>query len=194
MSTKDSKSFYATLDQVNLEVPPIVVVSGSDGAAFDTILKRIKGMLEKSVGPYEMTLFSGEPGDDKRLLEEAFNVPLFAPYRLMVVRQGQEVFKPILSSKARLSSCVESFTRLPDRTWVLFHYEGAPPAKFMKIFGKRVLHHSTRDLFPNQVAEEIYATARRFGLALDDHAVHELRERSPCTSKIRLAANPPWSA
>ena len=163
---------------MNPEISGVVLVSGSDLEAFDAVLARVKKILGKKIGTFETSGVSGEPGDHLRLHEEIFNIPLFSPFRLILVRQAAEVFRPVLANKSSLAVIAEDFQeRLPDRTWILIQYEGAPPKKLEKALGPTLLHLSTRDLYPNQIMDGIRRAATAQGLNLSEEALHELRER-----------------
>ena len=102
MEFKDLPGFHKHLDKLDLESPGVMMVSGSDVAAADGIIDRFRHRLRKEIGQYETILFSGESGDDLRFIEEIANVPLFSPYRFILVRQGDELFRgPIRFARSR---------------------------------------------------------------------------------------------
>ena len=173
---KDLAIFHRALDEMKLEEPEVVLVSGSDTGVVDRVLERLRTRLRKEEGAFESVVFSGEPGDEVRLHEEVCNIPLFSPYRLIIVRAGEELFRTVLAQKARAAVYKRDFAHIPDRTLLVIAHAGAPTKSLLSLFGDRILHLVTRDLYPNQVQDQIRAVAARLHLRLDEEAMHALRE------------------
>ncbi|MEQ9365855.1 MAG: hypothetical protein RIF32_16550 [Leptospirales bacterium] len=177
MEVKDLASFQKGLDKLDLESPGVLMVSGTDTAAADTVIDRLRARLQKEIGNFETILFSGESGDDERFIEEIANVPLFAPYRFILVRQAEELFKTPLASKARYAGYLEAFANPSPRTAIFIVYGGSPSQKLVKLFHPAgLLHFVTRELFSNQISDQIRTIAKRVGLNLGEEAVHLVRE------------------
>lgn len=176
MELKDPHQLSKELDHMDLEEPPVIMISGTDSGTVDTVLERIKKRLHKEIGQFESIIFTGENGEEYRLQEELFNVPLFSPYRLVLIRQASEVFKPVLVSVNRQKNWKHQFERLPERTLILIQYDGAASKKISGIFGKRLVHLTTRDLYANQVVDAIRSVSHRIHLNLSDEALHMLAE------------------
>lgn len=186
--SKDPAAFRKYLDGADLNAPEVILVSGSDVSVFPGAVDLVRRQLEKKIGGFEATTFSGEPGDDQRLQEELFNIPLFAPYRLVIVRQGQEVLRPFTQSKTAAAALQEEFARLPDRTLVMIEYDGEPSAGLLKVFGERLHRYHSRELYSNQVLDVITGLSKRVGLHLNEEALHELKEKvEPRSGIIELA-------
>lgn len=177
MEVKDLASFQKNQDKLDLENPGVIMVSGSDTAAADGLIDRFRLRLSKEIGQYETILFSGETGDDQRFIEEIANVPLFSPYRFILVRQGEELFRTPLASKAQYAGYTEAFANPSPRTAIFVVYAGSPSQKLVKLFhAAGFLHFVTRDLFSNQISDQIRAIAKRLHLNLGEEAVHVVRE------------------
>jgi len=181
--SKDLKTFFKNLDEIDPETPAIFLVSGTDTAVFDQALSRIKKNLKKATG-FEMTLFSGEPGDEQKMREEIFNIPLFAPFRLIAIREAQEIFKQITASSKTAKALTAEFEKLPDRTLIVMEYKGNPPAKFTGIFGPRLHHFKSRELYSNQVMDAIVSGCKKLGLKLTDQALNEFKEKTEPKSGV----------
>lgn len=182
---KNLPDLYREIDAVKIETPPVVLISGIDPSTFDLVLERIRTLLKKSTGTVETTIYSGEPGDGEKFLTDVFNIPLFSPYRLLVVRRGQDVFKEFLGGSKQQDYYRSEFSRVPDSTWILIQYDGKPPAGFLKVFADRLLHFQTRELYPRDVIRTIEGLERKYHLQLDEEALFELRERvEPRTGAI----------
>ncbi len=175
---KDVATLFGQLDHVNFGSPPVFLVSGADIAIADNLLLRLKRQIEQQQGDYETILFSAENGEILRLYEENCNIALFSPYRLLIVRQGAEVLAPLLSKGADQlrKSFQRDFAHLPDRLLLFLIYNGEPPAKLLHIFGKRLLHLKTRNLYPEQVGRAISNTVRRLRLKLSAEALEFMQE------------------
>lgn len=171
------QGLYRAIDSMSMEIPDIILISGKDLSVFDLTVDHARKHMAKTGEPVEVTIFSGEPGDDLNFHRDVFNIPLFAPYRLLIVRKATEIFKPALSSKKTLERYGSEFARLPDRTWIIMEHEGTPSKSFLGIFGDRLIHYATRELYESQIHETLIAALKKTGLKLDDEALHELQER-----------------
>ncbi len=165
------------MDQMNPELPESLIVSGKDLTLFDMAVAHARKRLERKGEPYEVTLLSGEVGDDAIFYREVFHVPLFSPYRLIIVRKGETLFAPIVSTPNLLQKMGVDFKKVPDRTWILIEFSGNAPQKFLDQFGDGLIHIATKELYENQAHETILATLKRLNLRLEEDALYELMQR-----------------
>lgn len=162
---KNFQDLTAQLGKMDLIQPPVIIVSGEDADVFDMALDRVRAQIKTSGEELETTVLSGEAGDDARLMQELLNIPLFAPYRLFVVRQAADVLKSLMTGKKAALSA------LPDRTLLMLDYHGKLPAGVGKLFANSsILHLATRDLYENRVFEAIVSAEKRLGLKLSEDA------------------------
>jgi len=177
---KHVKELLNRVERMDLNTPDVLLLSGNDPDLLNPFLVRLKKVLKKGVGEFEQTTLSGEPGDADLFLSEAFNIPLFAPYRLFVIHHGQELFKNRTET--------DFITKLPDRTLIVIQYDGIPSKGFLKPFGERLTHLVSRDIYPEQIVPRIHELAHKKGLSLNDDAVYEIRERiEPREGAIEIA-------
>jgi len=185
---KDHAAFFKYLASMELETPPVVIISGSDTGILDSAMDQIKNRLHKEIGPFETTVFSGEPGDSERFHRELFNIPLFAPYRFIVVRHGDELFSALGALSKNNAGLKADFARIPDRTLLLIEHPGTATKSLLSLFPDRCAHFATRELYANQVPDVIRAMAKKAGIHLDEDAVSEIRDRvEPKTAAIESA-------
>ncbi len=164
----DIKSFHdlsTALAHMPLEEPPVILLSGEDGDLFDMALEKVRHRLAREAGSVELTVLSGEQGDEQKLLLDLYNIPLFAPYRIFVVRQAHDVLKSL--SGARQKAGLGS---LPPRTLLLLDWRGRPPAWAERLFGDRCLHLSSREVYDNRMLETVLGAEKRVGVRLTDEA------------------------
>ncbi len=174
---KDQAEFLKMIGSTDLERPEIVLISGDDVEAVDSALDRMKHRVLSRHKDCLVPVFGNEPDDDNRFLTEIENVPLFSPFRLIVVRDAQAVFASILKQKDRKSDFAHFISSLPDRTWILVHYSGRATDDFLSLWGSHAIHLATKDLYPEQVIDYIRNASRRAGLSLAEEAVLEIRDR-----------------
>lgn len=179
LELKDPQAFFKQLDKLDLENPEAILVSGADLDLADQALSRLRRRLAREIGSFEFSVYAGEPGDAEKLAEELFNIPLFAPYRLFLLRQGQRIAESITQSSALSFVYSEGFQRFPGRTLLLISYEGAPSARFLKLLHGRFAHLPTRELYANQMGDAVTQAARRLQLHLSEDAIAMLREQAP---------------
>lgn len=190
MTIKDLYNLHKELDGMDLEKPKILLISGSDAQSLDALLVRIRKRLRAEIGQFESIVFTAENGEDNRLLQEVFNVPLFSPYRLLIIKQADVIFKNILASTTRLKSLKGQFQTMPDRTWLIIQYDGKVPAKMTGLFKDRLLHLVTKELYLNQIPDLIKSVCHKLHLKMEPDAMHYFTENiTPKVSEIesRLA-------
>ncbi|MBU44042.1 MAG: hypothetical protein CMN76_12540 [Spirochaetaceae bacterium] len=177
MEIKDLKQFYQQLSKMDVQAPPVVLVSGNDETIFDSVLEK----LESKMTPLEavITTFSGEPGDGERFLEELFNIPLFSPYRMIVFRHAEQVLPQLLAKESRKDTYQTDLSSRPDATLLVLQHEGSPNKGFLKSLGSNVLHYVSRDIFAEKLEQTIEQMAHSSGLILSEEALHEIKERTP---------------
>lgn len=188
LEIKDLQGLHKAMDAMDLIRPPVILISGRDLSVFELAVHRAREILAKTGKAYESTILSGEPGDGERFQEEVFNIPLFIPARMIVVHRADLVLKPMGESKTSRERFHNEFLRMPDQTLILIEYDGAPSKGFLDIFGERLLHYSTKELYAKQLHETIEDLARKLHLKLDGEAMHELMERvSPGSGSVDRA-------
>ncbi len=178
MEVKDPASFYKAVDALDPGRPGIIVISGNDHAVFENAFSRIKDRIRRTEGDLEVSLFTGEKGDESKFFQEIFNMPLFSPFRLFVTQEADEVFRSFSGTKGieRLKTEIQ---RIPDRTWLLLFFEGTASRNIIESFPKDIcIHYQTRDMSPHQVMEYIRHAEKKAGLRLTDDAVMELRDKT----------------
>lgn len=174
MLARDSHDLLQKLKDLPLASPPVLIVSGADATVFDQMEEHLRRHTLKHE-TVEMTVFTGEPDDAKHLLVSLFNIPLFSPYRLFVVRSAAPLFKELTTGTRDAYQL--DFTRLPDRTLLAMFYEGEVPKGILKLFGDNLLHLHTKNLYAENIEEAIRHEASRLRLSLSEEAILEIRER-----------------
>lgn len=174
---KDRPALFERIDKTPLDAPELFIVSGEDAETFDQALDRIKARILSHGGGCHVAVFGNEPDDDTRFITEIENVPLFAPYRLIILRDAQQVLSKTLKQGLLRANLKHFIAGRPDRTWIVLHYEGKPGAEFLDTVGHHAVHFAARDLYPEQIIEFIRSTARSVQLALSEDAIIEIRDR-----------------
>lgn len=176
MQVKDSHELLAKLKGIDISQPPVILVSGSDPSIFDHTGDFIRNQLLKHE-TVELTVLTGEQDDAAVLLAEAFNLPLFSPYRLFIVKNAGPIFRYILSDER--SPEQQNFSNLPERTMLALYFEGEPTKAMLKLFGDRLIHLQTKNLYADNMEEAIRRAAMHLRLDLTEEALLEIRERVP---------------
>lgn len=171
---RDSHDLLQKLKDIPLATPPAVIVSGTDATVFDQVEEHLRRVTLKHE-TVEVTVLTGEPDDARLLLLSIFNIPLFSPYRLFIIKNAAPLFKDI-TQNARDAYQLD-FARLPDRTLLAMFYEGEIPKGILKLFGDNVLHLQTKSLYAENIEEAIRRSASQLRLALSEDAIQEIRER-----------------
>lgn len=176
VQVKDSHELLAKLKGIDIGQPPVILVSGSDPSVFDHTEDFLRSQLLKHE-TVELVLLTGEQNDAAILVDEIFNLPLFSPYRLFIVKNAEPIFRYLLS-KGRTAE-QRNFSNLPERTLLALYYEGQPEKAMLKLFGDRLLHLHTKNLYAENMEEAIRRSAMQLRLQLTEEALLEIRERVP---------------
>ncbi|MCE9598906.1 MAG: hypothetical protein K8S54_13150 [Spirochaetia bacterium] len=174
---KDGHALTSYIQQTDLEHPGPLIISGDDVETVDVALNQIKARILARHKDCLMPVFANEPDDDVRFVTEIENVPLFAPYRLIIVRDAQAVLSRTIKNSETREMLKRAAHSLPDRTWIVMQYSGKPGADFLSVWPEGLTHYPTKDLFPEQIIEFVRTTARKAGLQLSEEAIVEIRDR-----------------
>jgi hypothetical protein len=174
---KDRAALFERIDKTPVDAPELFIVSGDDAETFDQALDRIKARILSHGAGCHVAVFGNEPDDDTKFITEIENVPLFAPYRLIILRDAQQVLAKTLKQSLTRANLKHFIAGRPDRTWIVLHYEGKPGQEFLDTVGSHAVHFAARDLFPEQIIEFIRNAARAVHLQLSDDAIIEIRDR-----------------
>ncbi len=174
---KDPGELLKLIAHADLEAPLIVLISGDDVELVEQALEKMKHRVLSKHKDCLIPVFGNEPEDDMRFLTEVENVPLFSPFRLIVVRDAQAVLQNLLKQSDRKKDLSHFIGAIPDRTWLLIHYAGKATDEFLKLWGPAAVHLPTKDLFPEKIIDFIRAAAKKAGLQLAEEAVLEIRDR-----------------
>ncbi|MBL8018619.1 MAG: hypothetical protein JNM27_03055 [Leptospirales bacterium] len=174
---KDSQGLTSYIHQADLEHPEPLLISGDDVETFDVAVAQIKTRILARHKDCLMPVFANEPDDDVRFVTEIENVPLFAPYRLIIVRDVQAVLSKTIKNSETREMLRHAAANLPDRTWIVMQYAGKPGAEFLSVWAEGLVHFATRDLFPEQIIEFLRTSSRKAGLHLSDEVLAEIRDR-----------------
>ncbi len=119
---KDRAALFERIDKTPLDAPELFIVSGDDAETFDQALDRIKARILQNGAGCHVAVFGNEPDDDTKFITEIENVPLFAPYRLIILRDAQQVLAKTLKQSLTRANLKHFIAGRPDRTWIVLHY------------------------------------------------------------------------
>lgn len=174
---KERTDLFERIERTPIESPELFLISGEDAETFDRALDRIKARILQHNPDCQAAIFGNEPDDDVRFLTEIENVPLFAPYRLVILRDSGAVLQKILKQSLTRANLKHFLQSRPDRTWIVMQFQGKPGAEFLDTVAHHAVHFAARDLYPEQVLDFIRSTARTAHLQLSEDAVVEIRDR-----------------
>ena len=186
MEHRDIAPFLRGIDSLDWEQPKVILVSGMDIELGDAVIKHAKRQLAKQVGDYELLVFSAQSQEDLQLQSELDNIPLFASYRFLIVRQGEEVLQPLLNSKVKAKNFISTLKKLPPRTLLVILYAGSPPSQLLTPLKKQeqLLHLSTRKLYAHQIEDSLRKAVHKRKLKIDQEAFYLLLENLDAKSGI----------
>ena len=154
--------------------PPAILVSGQDASIFDRVDDLLRNQVLKREA-VDITVLTGEQEDGALLLKEIFNLPLFSPYRLFLVKDAKPSFEYILSKERAAEH--RNLNNIADRTMLAFYFEGEPTKAMLSVFGENLIHLHTKPLYSDSMEQAIRRTAAELSVNLTEEAVAEIRER-----------------
>ena len=157
MEFKDSKTLFKHLERLAPLEPKIILLSGDDIDLGEGLLEKTQLYCEKNFGSYEAFFFVNETGEHLRLQSELKNQPLWPSPRFFLIRQSEEILKPILGNSRFRLAFAQDLKNLGEQNLCFFLYAGKVPSSFLKILKeqKHFLHLANPKLYPNQVEEKL---------------------------------------
>ena len=176
MICKDLYTFKSSISKMELKKTGTILLSGSDMNLADPIIQIIKKRLEKEIGSYESIVFTAEAQEDLRFQSEISNIPIFSPYRFLLVRQADEILKSLLRTDSTRAEFANQMKNLPDKTLVMFLYSGRAPVRLLRILQEPLLHYDTRSIYPDQMSSSLQKAIHARKLTLSKEAFSFLQE------------------
>ncbi|MCB1172351.1 MAG: hypothetical protein KDK39_02240 [Leptospiraceae bacterium] len=179
MPDKPSREFFKQLRELEFNQAPVIVISGTDTGIINKAQELIKKRLFSTIGSFETILFTGEVGEDQRALTELQNSSLFIPWRFLILKQAEIIFKAYSASAEKLRNLRFQFAHRSDQQLILIEYQGTISKKLLEAFDPHCLHLATRDLYPEKVEAWIQECSHKLGLQFNSAALHFFVEHSP---------------
>ena len=163
-------------------LPQVLIYVSLDSFEFDLLTDIYRTDLMNSGDPYEVVVYVAETGDLEKLFSEMFNLSMFSPQKLLIIKSGSDFFKGILTAGKK--ELYESFRRnmpnLGDRVYVLVHYDAKDiPAKLGNLFDNRFGLIKNRSFYAEERRPALEAILKTEKAQLEEHAKDELIHRIP---------------
>lgn len=144
---------FMELEEKIASLPQLLVYCSEDSFEYDLIGDLYRKYFSTSGESVEISVFVSEPGDLEKLFSELFNFSMFSKQKLILVKSGLELFKPILAakSKALYDNFKKNFTNLSDKVYLVIHYNDKDvPEKFLSLFQQKYGLIKTKPFYPGE--------------------------------------------
>ncbi|MEM7182228.1 MAG: DNA polymerase III subunit delta [Spirochaetota bacterium] len=147
-----------------------------DSFEFELIVNVYRNALTHRGEPLEVIVFVAEPGDLERLFAELTNLSMFSSLKLIIIKAGQEFFKPILAAKNKTlyASYKRNFQEISDKTFLLVHYDAKDvPDRLFSVFGYQLGYLKNRNYYPNERRKALDSVLRHEKVSMQPAAMDE---------------------
>lgn len=168
--------------QAKKNLPQVFIYVSLDSFEFDLITDTYRNELQNSGNPFEVVVYVAETGDLEKLFSEMFNMSMFSPQKLLIIRSGSDFFKSILTAGKK--ELYESFRRnmanLGEQVFVIIHYDAKDiPAKLSNLFDNRFGLLKNRNFYADERRPALEGILRTEKVQLEESAKDELIHRIP---------------
>jgi len=149
------------------ELPPLIFLYGEEGFARDRAARQIvERYVPADARDFNLTTFYGKDVDSRRILEEVQTLPVFAPHRVVLVRDAHQL------SAADLDLLTDYLAKPLAETLLVFVADKIDKRrKFFQQFQKHGLLLEFRPLYDNQVPAFIREQLQEDGLQITEEAM-----------------------
>ncbi len=190
MDTKKSSTEFPSLFQLfkltEKNLPKIFVYVGEDSYEFEIAVDFFKEKLYVQGQNLDIIVIVAEGGEQTKLFAELFTPDMFFPRKLIILKNGNAFFKPLLEPKANseLSDYVAGFkkniTSLSDNINLLIHYDGKDlPASFATLFQNQFSFYKPKTIYQNEILKVLKEVLEQESVQLEEDARDEFIHRIP---------------
>lgn len=167
-------------------LPQICVVSGEDSYEFEIVADFYKENLKKQSDSLEIIVIVAEGGELNKLFTELFTPDMFYPKKLIILKNGASLFKPLLDLKAGgdfrdyVSSFKKNITSLSENITLLIHYDSKDiPTGFFTLLQNQFAYYKAKTLYPNDIPKALSEVLDQEHVQLDENARDEFIHKTP---------------
>ncbi|MCZ8154822.1 MAG: DNA polymerase III subunit delta [Leptospira sp.] len=190
METKKSAIEISSLFQLfklpEKSLPQVFTYVGDDSYEFEIAVEFFKTKLERQGQSLDIIVIVAEGGEQAKLFAELFTPDMFFPRKLIILKNANAFFKPILEAKANsdysdyVSGFKKNIVSLSENINLLIHYEGRDlPASFASLFQNQYSFYKPKTLYQNDIAKALKEVLEQENVKLDEDAWDEFIHKSP---------------
>lgn len=149
------------------DLPPLIYLYGEESFGRDRAARQIvEHFVPAEARDFNLSVFHGKDVDGRKILEEAQTLPVFAPHRVVLVRDAQ------LLSAADLDLLTDYLAQPVPETLLVFVADKIDKRrKFFQQFQKQGLLQEFRPLYENQIPAFIRDQLQQGGLQITEEAM-----------------------
>ena len=180
---KNSADLARALTGLKLHQSSVVIYSGNDAQLGNILKELLQDKIKKTsvIPEYEQIIFANEKDEYTRLQSELENIPLFHSYRLLIVKQAEEVLRPLTQSRNPkfIHKFQDNIKNIAPHSLVLFLYNGQPGRKLLQELksAPQMLHLYASRLYANQLEGHLKTILNNYKLRLEPETFFFLLER-----------------
>lgn len=191
METKKShpgeyKSLFPLFKLGAKQLPQCFGYIGEDSYEFELIVEHYKALLNTKEEPCEILVIVSDSGEHAKLFAELFTPDMFFPKKLIILKQGNAFFKPILDQKSNqdwkdyASGFRKNVTAISDKIHFLIHFEGKDlGTSLTQLFQDKLSYFKSKPLYPSDYPKTLKEVSEQEQVILEQNAFDEFIHRSP---------------
>lgn len=183
---KEIQEFKTVLEVLRLstleKLPRIFIYVSQESFEFDLIVDHYKQLYNKLTEPYETVVYVAEEGEQENLFSELFNMSMFSSWKLILIKFGNNFFKPILSKgyEEYVKNFKRSLPHLDEKISLLIHYDKKEiPFGLSALFLDKFALLKSKVLYPNERLKELESILKTEKITFDVDASDEFIHRIP---------------
>lgn len=164
------------------ELPNIFLYVSEDSLEFDIIASHYKGLFKKIGEQFETVTYIPNEEDISRLFLELFNYSMFASWKLILIREGNDFFKFFMkeSKKDMYSNFKNNITNISDKIFLVVHINAKElSSKIGTLFNNRYGILKNRNFYNDERKRALEDICRAEKVTLDQDAIEEFIHRIP---------------
>lgn len=164
------------------ELPNVLLYVSEDSLEYDIVATHYKELFKKIGEQYETITIVPDDEDVTRLFTELFNYSMFANWKLILIRNGTNFFKPFLkvSEKKMYDNFQRNIRSISEKVYIVAHIDSKElPSKIANLFDNKFGVLKNRNFWPDDRKKALDDICKSEKIIFDADAIEEFIHRVP---------------
>lgn len=180
--TIEFKNSPEILSRTLSELPNILLYVSEDSLEFDILVTHYKNLFKKNGEQFETITYVPDEEDIGKLFMELFNYSMFASWKLILIREGNDFFKTFTKEgkKDLYTNFKNNINNISEKIYMVVHINSKDlPSKVSTLFNNKYGILKNRNFYNDERKRALDDICKSEKIFLDPEAIEEFIHRVP---------------